>query len=777
MNTFLDALQQQLAAQQVSSPQDASLRQLHSAVAHVVTERVQPKHRAVRSGKTACYFSAEFLLGRLLYSNLLNLGLLNDADDAFKELGLQLSDFEELEDAALGNGGLGRLAACFLDSTATHAIPLDGYGLRYRYGLFKQRFEDGFQTELPDDWQRFGDPWSRRNQAAKVPVHFAGESVWAVPYDTPVIGYGGETVNNLRLWQAEAMNAFDLTPFNEGDFMAAFSESNSAEAIHSVLYPNDETTEGQLLRLKQQYFFASASVQSILRDYKAAHGTDFTALPDYYVIQLNDTHPTIAIPELLRLLIEEELLGFEAAFEVVQKTFAYTNHTLMDEALEKWDAVLFATLLPHVYPYIVALNNRLRRELINKDIDAEHFDDYMILHGGDIHMARMAVYATFSTNGVAPLHSQLIERKLFNRWHALYPTRFNNKTNGVTQRRWLALCNPQLAEFISGRIGTGWVTDLSELNKLKKHTDDKQALKQLAEIKTVNKNRLVKHIADTEGIALSADTIFDIQIKRMHEYKRQLLNAFSIMDLYFMLKDGEIVNFAPTTFIFGGKAAPGYRRAKGVIKYINEIADFISKDPNVKDKIKVHFVENYNVSYAEKLIPAADISQQISTAGTEASGTGNMKFMMNGAVTLGTYDGANIEIVNEAGFENNYIFGARVEDIEKLKDDYNPLRIYQTQPRIKRVVDTLVDGTVYDDGTGLFEELYHALLHGASWHQPDHYYLLLDLPAYTEERIKANTDYQNRAAFTEKCFNNIASAGHFSSDRTVRQYADDIWHV
>ena len=728
--------------------------------------------------KRACYLSAEFLTGRLIYSNLMNLGLLEETTRYLEQNGISPAIFEQIEDDALGNGGLGRLAACFLDSAATQNIPLDGYGIRYRYGLFQQRFEDGFQKEYPDDWTRFGDPWSIRREEESVLVRFADQTVRAVPYDMPVIGYGGTCINTLRLWQSEPVDGFDLSQFNSQNYTEASEKRTLAEAISAVLYPNDDTREGKRLRLKQQYFFASASIQSILRDYRRAHGDDFSQLPQSFAIQLNDTHPVIAIPELLRILCGEYMVPFDEAFALARDTFAYTNHTIMAEALEKWDIPLFLSVAPEVYPYVVMLQNKLRLDLAARGISGEDQKIYFLSDGRQIHMARLAIYASHSTNGVAKIHTEILKNTALPEWYHLYPERFNNKTNGITQRRWLALCNRELSGFITDRLGSGWITDLDQLKGLEKYADDPHSLRQLLEIKQEKKRQLAAYVQAHDAFQLHTDFLFDIQIKRLHEYKRQLLNAFSILDLYFGLKEGRIQDFYPTVFLFGAKAAPGYYRAKGIIKFINEAAKLINYDSDVNRMMQVLFVQDYNVSYAEKLIPAADISEQISTAGTEASGTSNMKFMLNGAVTLGTLDGANIEIVDRAGRENNYIFGATVEELDAQRDSYDPVKLYEGIPRIRRVVDTLVDGTFSDGSTGMFRELYDALLKGASWHQPDHYFLLQDFLSYCDARLRANRDYaQDREAFARKCLINIANAGPFSSDRTIRQYSTDIWHL
>lgn len=757
---------------------EATTIQLYNAVSKAAMQTVNPEEGIQAKGKKVCYLSAEFLIGRLVYNNLLNLGLLNQFSELMSENNIDIRIFEDIEDAALGNGGLGRLAACFLDSGATINVRLNGYGLRYKYGLFKQYFEDGFQMETADDWLKCGDPWSVRREEEKILIEFKNQSVYAVPYDTPVIGYGAKTVNTLRLWQAEPLENFDFEAFNDSKYEKSVKERIDAEAITSVLYPNDNTDAGKKLRLKQQYFFSSASLQDIIKNYKAAFGNDFSQFSSEYAIQLNDTHPVVAIPELIRLFMEQEGMTFAKAFKIAKETFAYTNHTVMAEALEKWWVKLFKTVIPNVYKYVVMIHKALLKELKSLGISEEDQKKYYIIDENDlIHMARLAIYASHSTNGVAWIHTEILKNDALHEWYEIYPERFNNKTNGITQRRWLALANMELSGFISDKIGNSWITDLDKLKDLEKFKDDKAVIKQFGDIKNIKKRQLADYIKKQEGIEINPEFIFDIQVKRLHEYKRQLLNAFSILDIYYGLKEGRIKDFNPTAFIFGAKAAPGYFRAKGIIKFINEIGKMISEDKDVNDKLQVVFVHNYNVSYAEKITPAADVSEQISTAGTEASGTGNMKFMLNGAVTLGTYDGANVEIVQQAGEENNYIFGARVEDIEKIKDSYDPNVIYNSNPRIKRVVDTLIDGTFDDNGTGMFKELYDSLLKGASWHKPDNYYLLEDLLSYVDAKLQANKDFSDTYAFRRKCFINTANAGKFSSDRTIHDYAVDIWKV
>ena len=760
------------------TPDRADAKQLYTAVSQAAMDSLRDGWKKPAGKKRACYFSAEFLMGRLVNSNLMNLGLLEEADRCLKAHGRSVADFEQIEDDALGNGGLGRLAACFLDSAATHGIPLDGYGIRYRYGLFRQYFEDGFQRERADDWLRFGDPWSVRREEDAVEVRFADQTVRAVPYDMPVIGYGGKTINTLRLWQSEPLSAFDFDLFNRQEYDRAVAEKNRAEEISYVLYPNDDTDAGKRLRLKQQYFFSSASLQSILREYLGRHGEDFSAFADEYAVQLNDTHPTVSIPELLRLLMEEHGLCYDEAFSIAQRVFAYTNHTIMAEALEKWDVGLFLSVIPEVYPYVVMLQNGLKQALHNKGINGADQIPYYLVDDGRIHMARMAIFAAHSTNGVARIHTEILKETALREWYAVWPERFNNKTNGITQRRWLALCNPELSGFITERIGDGWVTELDELKKLAPYADDERARERFLAIKREKKCQLAAYVKAREGVELNPDFLFDIQVKRLHEYKRQLLNAFSILDIYFALKDGRLTDFYPTVFLFGAKAAPGYYRAKGIIKYLNEIAKRVNDDPDMKGRMQVVFVQNYDVSYAEKLIPAADVSEQISTAGTEASGTSNMKFMLNGAVTLGTLDGANIEIAEQAGAENEYIFGARADEIARLQEDgYDPNAVLAAEPRAKRVVESLVDGTFSDGGTGMFRELYASLTEGASWHKPDHYFLMRDFIEYCDARLAVNRDYRDARAFAAKCVRNVANAGVFSSDRTILEYARDIWHV
>ncbi len=756
--------------------------ELHDAISSAVMgyiskDWMKSREKRIRE-RTAFYFSAEFLVGRAIYNNLVSKGIYDEVEKDLNEYGVSLKALEDVEDAALGNGGLGRLAACFLDSAATLNIALDGYGIRYKYGLFKQDFKDGFQTELPDDWTKWGDPWSIRNESDGVTVDFKDMSVRAVPYDMPIIGYGTDNVGTLRLWQSEALEPFDFTLFNEQKYDKSVSLKNRAEDISRVLYPNDDNNEGKKLRLKQQYFFSSASLQDIIRKYKKIHGNDFSGFADYITIQLNDTHPVISIPELIRLLTENEGVKFDEAFEITKNVFNYTNHTIMQEALEKWDLKIIRDTIPQVLNIIKKLDKMLRKELKNANVPNETAETMYIIQDKRVHMAYMATFCSKYVNGVARIHTDILKTNVLKDWYELYPEKFQNKTNGITQRRWLLLCNRELSALITELLGSDeWVTDLNKLKELEKYADNDEILNRFIAIKETKKKQLAEFIEQHDGVKIDPNSIFDIQIKRLHEYKRQFLNALAILELYFEIKEGSLTDFVPTTFIFGAKSAPGYARAKGIIKLINEIAQLIEMDEKVSQYIKVVFVKNYNVSYAEKLVAAADVSEQISTAGTEASGTGNMKLMLNGAVTLGTYDGANIEIVEEAGEVNNYIFGARVEDIEAIKETYSSKEIYENDEKIKRVLDALVDGTLKDGKTKIFKELYASILEGASWHEPDHYYLLLDFNDYVETKKRVNADYKTKKEFYKKCWLNMCNAGKFSSDRTIKEYAKDIWHI
>ncbi len=778
-NQILRMTEQNLKSSFQKDMKSASAAQLHDALSKAVMALISDdwiisKNKHIMA-RRAYYFSIEFLIGRMVFNNLYCLGVLGEVREKLRERGADLAALEDIEDAALGNGGLGRLAACFLDSAATMALPLDGYGIRYKFGLFKQLFVDGMQCETADDWQTDGDPWSCRRDDRAVTVAFADQTVRAVPYDMPVIGYQSGHVGTLRLWQSEAVQELDFTAFNNQDYAQAVREKNDAEDISRVLYPNDCDDAGKKLRLKQQYFLASASLQDIIARYKRTHGSDLSGFAAHCAIQLNDTHPVICVPELMRLLMAEGF-SFDDAFATAQRTFSYTNHTVMGEALETWHVALMDAVIPEIRAIITRIDEKLCAVLGEAGVPAEKTGSMRIIDCDTVHMARLAVFMSTYVNGVARLHTEILQHDVFKNWYELYPDKFQNKTNGVTQRRWLGLCNPELTALIESRIGSGFLTDLSQLGKLKDSIDD-DFVHRFNAVKQQKKRQLAALIAEREDTEIPPEFIFDVQVKRLHEYKRQLLNALSILDIYYGLKDGSLQRFYPTVFIFGAKAAPGYFRAKAIIKLINEIARLVNTDTQTNDRLRVVFVQNYNCSYAEAIIPAADVSEQISTAGTEASGTGNMKLMLSGAVTLGTYDGANVEIVEEAGEDNNYIFGARVEDIRRESASYNPKAIYQSNPRVKRVLDTLTDGTLSDDGFGYFKELYDAILEGACWHRADHYFLLLDLMPYVEAKLRVNCDYADRLSFGRKGLNNVASAGKFSSDRTVMQYAKEIWHL
>lgn len=765
--------------------ENAKTWQLHECISSVVMEFINEDwESSVKNhlaNRRAMYLSMEFLMGRAIYNNLLCLGITQDVDDVLKTHGRSLAELEDIEDAALGNGGLGRLAACFLDSAASHDIPLDGYGIRYKYGLFKQGIEDGFQTEYADDWQKYGDPWSKRKEDDTVIVKYADQAVRAVPYDMPIIGFGTKNVGNLRLWQAEAVEEFNFTDFNNGDFEKAAADKTAAENISKVLYPNDNFEAGKILRLKQEYFFSAASVADALKKHKERFGT-LDNFADYVTVQLNDTHPVIAIPEFIRQLIADGY-SFDSAFDIAHKVFNYTNHTIMAEALEKWDSSLVERILPEVYAVILQINERFIKDTYALGMDKEQIKKMSPVGDGQVKMAFMAIYVSSYINGVAAIHTEILKNDALKEWYEIYPERFQNKTNGITQRRWLAMCNPELSALITRLLGSAdWVKDLNELKKLEKYADDENVLNEFMAVKEAKKHQLADFVKAHDGKDIDPDWIFDIQIKRLHEYKRQFLNALSILYIYFGIKDGSIKDFTPTVYIFGAKSAPGYRRAKAIIKLINEIGDFVNADPDTKDLLKVVFVQNYNVSYAEKLVCAADVSEQISTAGTEASGTGNMKLMLNGATTLGTYDGANVEIVEEAGEENNYIFGARVEELAKIMPEYDPREILFKDEKICRVLNKLIDGTFSDGGVpsnqeGSFKELYKALTDGASWHVPDHYYVLGDLTSYVEAKLKMNADYKDKLGYAKKCWLNICNAGKFSSDRTIKDYAENIWKI
>ena len=750
------------------SLQEATPQELHEALGQAVMMAISDdwshSKKTRMPNRKAYYISAEYLIGRLVYSNLFNLGILDEMKELFAEHGVDLAVLEDIEDDALGNGGLGRLAACFLDSAASTDIPLSGYGLRYKFGLFKQSFDaDGSQVENADDWTKFGDPWSFRRYNHTVKVKFPDHAVLAVPYDVPVIGYGTENVGTLRLWQCEAEEELDFNAFNNQDYLRALEAKNKAEDITRVLYPNDSTWEGKRLRIKQQYVLSSASLQDMLRTFKIAHGDDLSRFAEFYAVQLNDTHPAMSIPELIRLLMLEGM-SFDDAFNVAQKTFSYTNHTVMGEALEKWPLDLMRSVVPEIMDIICRIDQKLKWE----------HPGLFIVKDNTAHMANLSIYVGSYINGVAEIHTQILKDDCFKDWYYAFPERFQNKTNGITPRRWLGLCNPELTAMLREKVGGDFLKNLDLIGELKDQIYDETVVEFNA-IKHLKKEQLCAVIAKHEGVTLNPDFIFDVQVKRLHEYKRQLMNILSIVDIYFRLKEGRLPDFHPTVYLFGAKSAPGYARAKAIIRYINRVAKMINNDPAVADKLKVVFVQNYNCSYAEHIIPAADISEQISPAGTEASGTGNMKLMLNGAVTLGTLDGANVEIAQEAGRENEYIFGHTVDEINAVKPTYHAKDIFDANADLRRAINTLVDGTVPTDDAQ--KELFHALLDGTDWHQADHYFLLLDYASYFDTKLQANRDYADRIAFGRKCLMNVASAAKFSSDRTIRQYAEEIWHI
>ncbi|MBR6114640.1 MAG: glycogen/starch/alpha-glucan family phosphorylase [Oscillospiraceae bacterium] len=749
--------------------EEASPQHLHNALGRAVMIAVGEnwaRSRARRLGKRkAFYFSAEYLIGRLVYSNLFNLGILDEMRNAFAREGVDLACLEEIEDAALGNGGLGRLAACYLDSAVTCGIPLSGYGLRYRFGLFKQSIENGAQRESADDWTRYGDPWSYRREKHTVRVRFADQTVLAVPYDTPIIGYHTDNVGTLRLWQCEAEHELDFDAFNQQDYARALAEKNRAEDITRVLYPNDSTWEGKRLRVKQQYFLSSASLQDMLRTYKTYGLPDYSTLPELFAVQLNDTHPAMSIPELIRLLMADGL-DFDTAFEMARKVFSYTNHTVMSEALERWDMELLRSVVPEICDILLRIEEKLRAEYPDTDLH--------ILRDNRAQMADLSVYMSRKVNGVAQIHTEILKNDLFRAWNECCPGKILNVTNGITPRRWLGLCNAELTDLIRGEIGEGFLRDLDRIGYFKDHICADLA-ERFNAVKMKKKQQLSAHILKAEGMEIPPEFVFDVQVKRAHEYKRQLMNALGLADLYFDFKNGLLQDVPSAAFIFGAKAAPGYRRAKAVIRYINRLADLVNNDPVVREKMRIVFVQNYNCSYAEHIIPAADISEQISTAGTEASGTGVMKLMLNGAVTLGTMDGATVEIVRLAGTENNYIFGGTVEENKAARSTYNPKTLFDDDWRIRRAVNTLVDGTVPTDDDQ--REIFNSLIYGENWQPADNYLVLRDFESYREARLRALRDWTDRVGFAKKCLYNVASAGYFSSDRAVRQYADNIWNV
>ncbi|OKL50865.1 glycogen phosphorylase [Buchananella hordeovulneris] len=750
---------------------------LSSAVVSKIADAWHATDAKYKAGRMEHYFSAEFLMGRALLNNLSNLGMVEDARAALAAYGQNLSEVLEQEpDAALGNGGLGRLAACFLDSCATLDLPVQGYGILYRYGLFKQLFDNGFQTEHPDPWMEEGYPFVIRREEEQRIVSYADLTVRAIPYDMPITGYGTANVNTLRLWKAEPMEEFDYDAFNSQRFTDAIVDRERTMDISRVLYPNDTTFEGKVLRVRQQYFFCSASLQEIVANYVSQHGSDLTGFAKYNAIQLNDTHPVLAIPELLRLLMDEHGLGWEAAWQVVTETFAYTNHTVLAEALETWEMTIFDRLFPRIAEIVREIDRRFRLDMAERGMDGGLIDYLAPVSGNTVRMAWIACYAAYSINGVAALHTEIIKRETLGPWHDLWPEKFNNKTNGVTPRRWLKQCNPRLAQLLDDVTGSDeWVRDLTVLAN---YTDrvDESVYARLHEIKQANKADFAAWVEQREGVKIDPAAIFDVQIKRLHEYKRQLLNALYVLDLYFRLKDFPGLQVPKRVFIFGAKAAPGYVRAKAIIKLINAIADLVNNDPEVNETIKVVFIHNYNVSPAEHIIPAADVSEQISTAGKEASGTSNMKFMMNGALTLGTLDGANVEILEAVGPDNAYIFGATEEELPELKRNYDPRWHYENVPGLRRVLDALTDGTLSDDGSGWFHDLRWSLLE-QGYEPADVYYVLGDFAAYRETKDRMALDHADTQAWARKAWVNITRSGRFSSDRTISDYAREVWKL
>lgn len=750
---------------------------LSAAIIDRIADRWHATERTYAVGRMEHYFSAEFLMGRALLNNLSNLGMVDEAREALAALGKDLSVvLEEEPDAALGNGGLGRLAACFLDSCATLDLPVAGYGILYRYGLFKQLFDNGFQTEHPDPWMEEGYPFVIRREEEQRIVRYADLTVRAIPYDMPITGYGTQNVNTLRLWKAEPMEEFDYDAFNSQRFTDAIVDRERTMDISRVLYPNDTTFEGKVLRVRQQYFFCSASLQAIVDNYVAEHGSDLRGFAEYNAIQLNDTHPVLAIPELMRILMDEHGLGWEDAWDVVSRTFAYTNHTVLAEALETWDIHIFDRLFPRISEIVREIDRRFRVDMSERGVDGATIDYMAPVAGNTVRMAWIACYASYSINGVAALHTEIIKRETLKEWYAIWPERFNNKTNGVTPRRWLKQCNPRLATLLDEVTGSDrWVTDLDALSEYT-GAGDSELYARLAQIKHANKVDFAAWIKDREGVEIDPDAIYDVQIKRLHEYKRQLLNAFYVLDLYFRIKDNPALDVPKRVFIFGAKAAPGYIRAKAIIKLINTIADLVNNDPDINDRIKVVFVHNYNVSPAEHIIPAADISEQISMAGKEASGTSNMKFMMNGALTLGTLDGANVEILEAVGEENAYIFGATDDELPELRRHYDPRWHYENVPGLKRVIDALTDGTLDDSNSGWFHDLRWSLLE-SGYEPADVYYVLGDFASYRETKDRMAQDYRDQEAWSRKAWINITRSGRFSSDRTISDYAREVWHI
>ena len=783
---------------------EATPMQMFQAVSYAVKDIIidewiaTHKEYEKQDAKTVYYLSMEFLMGRALGNNIINIGAREEIKEALDEMGIDLNVLEDQEpDAALGNGGLGRLAACFLDSLATLGYPAYGCGIRYRYGMFKQKIEDGYQMEVPDDWLKDGNPFEVRRAEYAMEVKFGGyvktvwedgrehyvqegyQSVLAVPYDLPIVGYGNNVINTLRIWDAQPINTFDLEKFDRGEYQKAVEQENLARNLVEVLYPNDNHYAGKELRLKQQYFFISASIQRAVKKYKEKHD-DIHKLYEKVVFQLNDTHPTVTVAELMRILLDEERLTWEEAWEITTKTCAYTNHTIMAEALEKWPIELFSRLLPRIYPIVEEINRRFLIEVGQKyPGDYEKVKKMAIVFDGQVKMAHLAIVASFSVNGVARLHTEILKNQELKDFYQMMPEKFNNKTNGITQRRFLLHGNPLLAAWVTDKIGDEWITDLPHIHRLAVYADDKKCQQEFMNIKYQNKIRLAKYIKEHNGIDVDPRSIFDVQVKRLHEYKRQLLNILHVMFLYNQLKDNPNMDMVPRTFIFGAKAAAGYKRAKLTIKLINSVADVINNDRSINGKIKVVFIEDYRVSNAEIIFAAADVSEQISTASKEASGTGNMKFMLNGALTLGTMDGANVEIVEEVGTENAFIFGMSSDEVINYENNggYNPMEIFNTDQDIRRVLMQLINGYYSPQDPELFRDIYNSLLNTISSDRADTYFILKDFRSYAEAQKRVDAAYRDEAWWAKAAMLNVACSGKFSSDRTIEEYVKDIWHL
>ena len=786
--------------------EEATPQQLFQAVSYAVKEAIIDDWLATQKQyekddpKTVYYMSMEFLLGRALGNNLINMTAYKEVKEALEEMGIDLNVIEDQEpDPALGNGGLGRLAACFLDSLATLGYASYGCGIRYRYGMFKQKIRDGYQVEAPDNWLKDGNPFELRRPEYAKEVRFGGnirveydeagkthfvqenyESVMAIPYDYPIVGYGNHIVNTLRIWDAEAIVDFQLDSFDRGDYHKAVEQENLAKNIVEVLYPNDNHIAGKELRLKQQYFFVSASIQAAITKFKKKHG-DISKLPEKVTFQMNDTHPTVAVAELMRILLDEENLGWNEAWDITTKCCAYTNHTIMAEALEKWPIDLFSRLLPRIYQIIQEIDRRFIAQVrAQYPGNEEKVKKMAILMDGQVKMAHLAIVAGYSVNGVAKLHTEILKNQELKDFYQMMPEKFNNKTNGITQRRFLMHANPLLADWVTEKLGTKeWITDLSKMSGLKEWLDDEEALKEFMTIKFKNKERLAAYIKEHNGVEVDPRSIFDVQVKRLHEYKRQLLNIMHVMYLYNQIKEHPEMSFYPKTYIFGAKASAGYIRAKEIIKLINSVADVINNDRSINGKLKVVFIEDYRVSNAELIFAAADISEQISTASKEASGTGNMKFMMNGAPTLGTMDGANVEIVDEVGIDNAFIFGLSADEVINYEQNggYNPYDIYNNDPDIHRVVDQMVDGTYSNGDTEMYRDLYNSLLNNQGGSRADMYFILKDFRSYADAQARAMEAYKDKEKWAKMALKNTACCGKFSADRTIQEYVDDIWHL